>query len=303
MNAEIIKDVGGDLVLDAPELARPSAATVTLYTPAGVEHVASATATIDPANELLTANSDAGSATVTVADSSDFEVGRRYVMRADGGRVEWVRVVNNDTTADVLTLAGELAFSYTTTSSIFSTQLTVAVTAAKAATLDEGYEGRWKYTVGGDVQRVNTYWDVTLTRWMDVAIPRYQFKLIAGDLAAPEFESVEGEGLAFEEELEQAVIKVRREVSSRGYRPALFRSVSDFTEAFCQRLLLSFSERGENVPSIWQDDPTGWIELRREVYEQSIVAALNNANYDADESGDVTDIERDARLGSSVIRL
>jgi len=305
MNDEIIKDVGGVLVLDAAQLARPSAAFVTLYKPGAVELVAEAAATIDAATQALTSTSSSGSTTIHLSDSSDFVVGRRYVITADDGRSEWVRVVANNQSTDKLTIAGELAFDYAnTTSTIFSTRMTATISAANAATLDEGYEARWRYTVDSVEQRINTGFDVVRSAWMDVAIPAYEFKLVAGDLASSDFEDIERGGLDFADEIAEAVAKVRREVSARGYRPALFRTVSVFNEAVCQRLLLTSAERGENVPSAWQDDIAGWLDLRREVYDQVLTVALNaQANYDADESGDVSDIERDARLGSMRIVL
>lgn len=305
MNDEIIKDVGGVLALDAAQLARPSAALVTIYKPGAVELVAEAAATVDAATQSLTIEATAGATSIDVADSSAFVVGRRYVVSGADGRTEWVRVAANDEGADTLTIAGELAFDYAaTTSSIFSTRLTTTISAANAATLGEGYEARWSYSAGGVTQYINTGFDVVRSAWMDIAIPAYEFKLVAGDLASSDFEDLERGGLDFADEIAEAVAKVRREVTSRGYRPALFRTVGTFKEAICQRILLSASERGESIPSAWQDDAAGWLDLRREVYSQVLTVALNaQANYDADESGDVSDVERSARLGSMRIVL
>jgi hypothetical protein len=252
----------------------------------------------------LSSEAASGATAIEVADSSNFDVNRRYTITAADGRSEWVRVVANDTDTDTLTIASELAYTYpVTTSTLLSTRLTVAVSAANAATLDEGYEARWEYTVDGVVQRVNTFFDVTLTKWSDVVIPRYQFKLIAGDLASADLESLEGEGLDFKDEIDQAIIKLKAEISSRGYRISLFRSAADFTESIVQRCLLSLAERAENVPALFQDSITDWIDLRREVYDAALTTALNNTSYDADESGDVTQVEKDARLGSMRIVL
>ena len=178
-----------------------------------------------------------------------------------------------------------------------------AISAATAATLDEGYSAAWLYTIAGVAYRVSTYFDVVRSKWTDIIIAPWQFALVAGDLASSDLESLTQEGLGFSDEIAEATRRVREEVYGRGFRPALFRSFENFVEPICQRVLLTFAERGESIPATWQDDPAGWLELRREVYGEAITTALNTANFDADESGTVTDDERLARLGSVRITL
>lgn len=290
------------MLLDTAQLGRPSSATVTVYHPDGTELAASEAATIDPCNTTLTASASAGATSISVASATGIEVGRYYVLKNGSDQTEWVRVIAINSLD--LTLATDIGYSYETSDTFVGTRLTEVVSAANSATLGEGYSATWVYTTDGEDYRVNTFFDIVLSRWADVIVTPYEFRLRAGDMALAEFEALEAEGLDFADDILHATRLIRQECASRGFRPALFRSPGEtFKESICQRVLLTWSERGSNVPSIWQDDPQGWIELRREIYEQALNSDLNTANFDSNEDAVVTDTERAARLGSVRIVL
>ena len=302
MNAEIVKDVGGAVALDTPQQGRPSSATVTIYNPDGTTLVASGSATIDTCNTTTTATVAAGVTAVAVSSTTGIEVGRHYVISGADGRSEWVRVMALSGT-DV-TLAEDLAHGYASGAAFVGTRISKAISAANAATLDEGYSAAWVYTTDGTQYRVNTFFDVVRSKWADVIITPHDFRVRAGDMALPEFEADNAIGLDFADDIKHATELVRQEVGSRGFRPALFLSPGEtFKEAISQRVLLTFAERGQSVPAPWQDDVLGWMELRREIYEQALNSALNNANFDTNEDAVVTDTERKQRLGSVRIVL
>lgn len=305
MNAEILLDVGGSLVFDPPQPGRPSSATVEIFSPSGASLVSSgAVDTIDPVNTALGGSAYAGASSITLSSSSGVAIGRRYVLTGSDGFHEWVRVKTVNTSTHVITLCNEISHTYLAAGSSFvGTRILEAVSAATAATLDAGYSAVWKYTIDGVEHRVVTYFDIVRAMWTDIVIAPWQFALVAGDLASSDLESLSQEGLDFADEIAEATRRVRDDVWARGYRPALFRSFDNFVEPICQRVLLTFAERGESIPMVYQDSPIEWLELRREVYQEAITTALNSANYDADESGDVTDEERSARLGSVRITL
>tara|TARA_Y100001963_G_scaffold80604_3_gene111856 strand:- start:7720 stop:8637 length:918 start_codon:yes stop_codon:yes gene_type:complete len=305
MNAEILLDVGGSLVFDPPQPGRPSSATVEIFAPSGASLVSSGPVdTIDPVNTSIGSSASAGSTSLTLASSANVATGRRYVLKGADGFHEWVRVKAVNTTTHVVTLSHEIGHTYASAGSSFvGNRLTEAVSAATASILDAGYSAVWKYTIAGTDHRVVQYFDVVRAAWTQIVIAPWQFALVAGDLASSDLESLSQEGLDFADEIAEATRRVREDVFARGYRPALFRSFDNFVEPICQRVLLTFAERGESVPMVYQDNPIEWLELRREVYQEAITAALNSANYDADESGDITDEERASRLGSVRITL
>lgn len=302
MNAEMVKDVGGDVLLDTPQLGRPSLATVTISKPDGTTLAASEAATIDSTDTSITANAAAGDTALALTSAVGISPGRYYVITATDARQEWVRVTSVDGLD--ITLAQELAYGYDSGNAFVGTRLTEAVSAANANTLGEGYTAAWVYETTGITYRVNTFFDVVLSKWADVVVLPHEFKIRAGDMASAEFEALEAEGLDFADDILHATRLIRQECATRGFRPALFRSPGEtFKESICQRVLLTWAEQGSNLPSVWQDDPQGWIELRREIFEQTLNSDLNTANFDKNEDAVVTDTERAARLGSVRIVL
>ena len=300
MNQEILYNVGGTLVFDPPQPGRPSSATVEIFDPSGATHVTSgAVDTIDPVNTTLNATMSVGSPNIILASVSSVTNGRRYVLSNSKGQHEWVRPVSVDSSTKIVSLSSPPSFNYYPGGSPFvGNQITHAVSAANAAALDQGYSAAWAYVIGGVTYRAITYYDVVRARWTDIVVTPWQFRNVAGDMGMSDLESLEQSGLDFADEIVEATRRVREEVTARGYRPSLFRSYENFVEPICQRALLTFAERGESVPAPWQEQVLDWVELRREIYAETLTTALNSANYDADESGTVTDVERKARLGS-----
>ena len=304
MNQEILYNVGGSLVFDPPQPGRPSSATVEILDPSGTTHVTSgAVDTVDPVNTTLNATLSAGSANIVLTSVSNVNVGRRYVISNAKGQHEWVRTTTVDASTKIVQLSSAPSFIYPGGSPFVGNRITHAVSAANADTLDEGYSAAWAYVIDGVTYRAITYYDVVRTRWTDIVVTPWQFRSVAGDMGMSDLESLEQSGLDFADEIAEATRRVREEVTARGYRPALFRSYDNFIEPICQRVLLTFAERGESVPAPWQDQVMDWIELRREVYAEALTTALNSSNYDEDESGGISDTERKARLGSVRVTL
>jgi len=302
MNLEILYNVGGSLTFDPPQPGRPSSATVEIFNPSGATLVTSgAVDTIDAVDTTLNATLSVGSPNTVLASVAGVTVGRRYILSNSKGQHEYVRPVSVDSSTKIVTLSSAPSYAYPGGSPFVGNRITHAISAANSDTLDEGYSAAWSYVIGGMTYKAITYFDVVRTRWTDIVVTPWQFRNIAGDMGMSDLESLEQSGLDFADEIAEATRRVRDEVRARGYRPALFRSYDNFVEPICQRALLTLAERGESVPAPWQDQVLDWVELRREVYGEAMTTALNSSNYDADDSGTVSDTERKARLG--VVRV
>ena len=302
MNQEILKDIGGTVVFDVPQMGRPSSATVTILNPSGGTVDASgAVDTIDAVNTTLSSGAAAGTNTIPLASVSNIKTGTRYVITNTKGNSEYVRPTLVSTSS--VTIAQPLAFNYSSSNTFEGTTISHNISAANSADLGENYQASWVYVIDGVTYRANSFYDVVRAKWTDIVVPTWQFRLIAGDMASADLESLEASGLDFADEIAEATRRVRQEVNARGYRPALFRSFDTFVDPICYRVLLTFAERGEAIPAVWQEDPVGWLELRREVYADALTQALNNANYDANEDEVISEVESKARLGSARILL
>jgi hypothetical protein len=84
----------------------------------------------------------------------------------------------------------------------------------------------------------------------------------------------------------------------------LFRSFEAFQRPIALRVILSYAEDGVNIPDIYQDTPSEFLEERESQYNAALTRALNvSKTYDADDSGVVTENERARKIGSRRIRL
>ena len=301
MNQEILKDIGGTVVFDVPQMGRPSSATVTILNPSGGTVDASgAVDDISTVNTTLSSGAAAGTSAISLASYSNIKTGTRYVITNTKGNTEYVRptLVSSGVTA-----SQPLGFNYLSGDTFEGTTISHNISAANSADLGENYQASWVYVIDGVTYRANSFYDVVRAKWTDIVVPTWQFRLIAGDMASADLESLEASGLDFADEIGEATRRVRQEVNARGYRPALFRSFDTFVDPICYRVLLTFAERGEAIPAVWQEDPVGWLELRREVYADALTQSLNNANYDANEDEVISEVENKARLGSARILL
>ena len=299
MNQEILHNVGGTLVFDPPQPGRPSSATVEIFNPSGTTLVSSGPVdTIDPVNTALSSTLTPGASAVVLSSVTGVTVGRRYILSNAKGQHEWVRATQVDSGPKTVTLSSAPSFAYPDTSPFKGNRLSEAISAGNSDTLDEGYSALWTYVIDGVTYKAITYFDVVRTKWTDIVVTPWQFRNVAGDMSMGDLESLEQSGLDFADEIAEGSRRVRDDIRARGYRPALFRSYDSFIEPICQRVLLTFAERGENVPAPWQDQILDWVELRREVYAEAMTLALNSSNYDEDASGPISDTERKARLGS-----
>ena len=298
MNSEIRLDEGGTLEYDAPE-GRASSATAKIHDPAGTQ-IAAPSVTIDATNTTLGGTAAAGATSITVASATGIEAGRRYLLDNDDNQPEWVYV--KGVSGTTVTLHEPTGYDHTASSTFVGTRLSLSVSAANAGTLYEGCEVRWSYVVDSSTYKPITQYDVVRTLWPEVILVPFEFRRYAGEMASEAMESDIGSGLDFSDEIALATEDVRRDILARGYRPALFRSHDEFKHPIAERVLYRWARRGEALPAVWQDDPTGWIDMRREAYGDALTDALNTTrSYDEDESGAVTEAERVSKLG--VIRL
>lgn len=304
LSQELRLDTAGTLLYDPPEMGRASAATVIIYDPDGVQHVASQSATIDTANTTLSAGASAGASTVTVTATTGITVGRRYLLTAAAGHREWARVVSVNTSTKVVTLAESLHYAYASADTFVGTRLSVAVSAVQATPRAEGYEARWSYTIASVAYYGISLFNIVRYPWPERILQTWEFKEHAGSLSGPELELASRAGLAFSDEIDTATDQVREDIRAKGYEPGRFKSALVFRRAVCARVLLTWAEQGINIPRVYQDTPDDWRTQAAARYETTLSAALTHArNYDSDDSGTLTSDERDARLGSMRIIL
>jgi hypothetical protein len=297
---EIPLFIGGRLRLDVPSPGKVTSPTVTLLSPNGATLVASQAAT-QWAGGVLSAGAAAKAKTLVLhsGESTGLTQGARLLVVTLGAR-EWVRV--RSISGATLTLYESLQFAYPEDATVHSGSLSVAVSAAQAATLGEGYSARWAYKVDLEDKLTLTWWDVTRCVW-DEVLSTAEFRSMAGGLGIRSLAQADAEGRDFADEIAQALERVRADIREKQLRPGLFRSALPFKRAIFERALLTWAESATHIPANYQNQPDAWVDLRRTCYGQALSASLNNAPYDADESGVVTDTERKARLGSVRIIL
>ena len=297
MNKQIRYSSGGTLVFDPPQHGRPSAATVSIYDPNGAEHVAPApTVTIDSVNTTLNGAASEGDTSLTLTSAAGIVVGRYYDLEASDGRVERFRAAA--VSGAVVTLAEELGGAYADGSAVTGNRLTATIASGDADPLDEGYEARWSYTIDATAYYANTLFDVVRSPWPDVVLRPHEFRQYTPGLSGPHNEASYFGSVDFGDELEIATERVRVDIAARGMRPDLFRSFDHFKRPIAYAVIVIWAEAGINMPAAYVDQPELWLETRREVYARALDDALNvTRSYDADDSGTVTDSEREKRLG------
>ena len=297
---EIQLSVGGTLALDVPALGLVTAPAVTLYDPNGTELVASQSAD-QWAGGTLNGAVAARVRVITLqnGEATGLRSGDRLALVGSSAR-EWVRV--RSISGDALTLYEPLMNAYADDTPVGSCRLTVAVDSTEAATLDEGYSARWAYDLDGVARESVTWWDVTRCVW-DEVLTTAEFRAMAGGLVIRALAQLDADGLDCQDDITEALDRVRADVREKQLRPGLFRSAAPFKRAVFERVLLTWASRSQHIPSAWQTNPSEWLETRRVEYGQALASALNNAHYDANEDGVVTPTEKKARLGSVRIQL
>jgi len=303
MNQEIVLDVGGSVYFDPARRVRPSSATVTLYTPGGAEHVASAAATVDSASTTTSSGASAGDTSLALTDASSFTVGRYYVISGSDGLTEEIRIER--IVSNTVHLEEPIAYEYSSGASVFGRRLSLAVTSGQATPLDEGYEARWVITYSDSaVERVNTLYDVVRSTWPGVLVSWGDFRRYAGaSLSSQLMEAADFDGLQFQDEIAEATERVRIDLLDRGHRSGLFRSFDAFRKPIVMAVIAKWAMDGVNIPPSKVDDADGWAERREEAYIDALSDALNTTrSYDADESGAVSESERTRRLGGVILQ-
>ncbi len=295
--------MGGVVVFDPPETGNPSTATCAVFTPAGAVHITPApTVTIDPVDTTLSHTEAAGQTTVRVASATGIEAGRYYSITSVNGPVHWVRVASIDGTT--VTLFEPLTRTFDSGDAFEGNRLTVAIPAAKATPLDEGYEARLEYVIGSETFYANITYDVVRSPWPDVILAPHQFRRLVPNLSQSYFERTEADGLQFADEIANATARVREDIIERGYRPDLFRSFEAFQRPIALRVIMQYAEDGVNLPDSFQDQPQDWLDERQQQYHTALQRALSvSKTYDANDDAVVTDNERDRKIGAKRIKL
>lgn len=301
MNAEIPLDAGGTLVFEPTTRLRPSAATLTLVTPAAAT-LATPTVTIDPVNTTLSTAAVEGDLDIVLTSVTGVAARRYYVLTTASGEVARVRVRSVVASTKTVTLFSPLRFDAASASTFFSTRMTAPVTAGNAATLGEGYEARWSVTTSEGTQVDTTRWDVVRSAWPHDLVTPADLERFAGPLLTTEIQGADSWGLAFLDEIETATEGVKVDILEQGRRPSLFRSFASFKAPVMERVLLDMSYMGRAVPAIDQNDPQSYRQMREQRYSRALAQALaTTKDYDLDESGTADSVEGQQRI--QVMRL
>ena len=175
---ELQLSVAGTLTHDVPS-GRPSVATCALYNPGGTL-LESPTVTIDTATTTLTAGASPGDTTLALTSATGFTAGRRYLLSNAKNEAEWVYV--KSVSSLTLTLHSAIAYTYLATNPIVGTRLSVPVLAASIASLGQGYEARWSYTVASVAKKAIQDFDVCRQPWPAEGeiVTQHEFQVYAG---------------------------------------------------------------------------------------------------------------------------
>ena len=298
MNQSILLDTGGDLVFDVVQ-GRSSSVDADLYRH-GTALDESPTVTNDSCDTTINASAAAGALSLSVASATGITAGRRYLIDNGENEPEWVDV--KSVSGTTVTLHRAVAYAYESGDTFVGTRVTCAVTAAAAANRGEGNECRWTFVVGGVTYKPISRWDVVRHMWPPEGqiVATWEFLEYADGLVHEELEDEESEGLDFSRELKSADNRVRRTLLARGTHHDRYRDSSEFKDAICERALLTWAEKGVNIPATYQDDPETWLEIRKAAFQSVLVDAMNTSrDYDADESGVVTEAERKQLIGTT----
>lgn len=284
--SEVQLDVGGSLRFQPTQQGRPSAAACALYSPEGAS-LGAATVTVDPVDTTLTAEAAESDESLELTTTTGVQARAHYVVELDDGQRVVVRVrATRGTTVD---LFAPLDRAITDGARFYSTRMTAPVAAGVATPTAEGYEARWTYTTDGVVQRAVSRWSVVRSPWPTSLGTVEGLATYAGHLLSPLRETSSQRGLRFADELEHATSQLRRDLIDKGRRPGLFRSFASFEEPVYERLLFDLAETGAVVPSIYSNNPSEYVAIRRERYTRMLLQAMSaTEDYDADGDGVVT---------------
>jgi len=140
------EDTAGTLEFYPPENQVASAATLTIYKPAGSGSVlqSSTNATIDTVDTTISANASKGARNVTLASAADVTAGVQYLLEQNG-RVQPVEVRSvSGTTAY---LVNKLHFDFTSGATFKGYRLSYSLTATHTADVDRNYFAEFSYTI------------------------------------------------------------------------------------------------------------------------------------------------------------
>lgn len=301
MRPQLRLSAGGTVTLRPPEDRRPSAASAALYSPQGTLLQAALTTAIDAVNTTLSTEATAGGGSVVLTSVTGVSVGEYYRLADSLGRVESVRAVSVDPSTKAVQVMHPLRQAYPSAATFEGTRLTATIAGADVATLDEGYEVRWTYTIGGvDYQAIQLV-DVVRSPWPAQIVTAADLDRGGpGRHLAPNVR----EEVLFGDQVRKAEQRVREDIKSRGRRPDLFRGFSEFVTVVLEALDLERVRQGNSVPGSWQNDPATYLQIRTRDYERALSQALQNTrDYDANGDGVVSSGERTARIQTVELSL
>lgn len=225
------------------EVGRPSSAKLRAFTSGTATLFSETTLTLDTAQQQLTATATHDADTLTVADSSAFEVGRRYIVRTSGGRKREVVCLDVPSSTTVK-LDAPVGFALTTSDFIEGHGLRRTLSAVEAATVRRRVRLEWEY-VGTDGF---TYID---EEYVDIVRTPFRLRLTEGDI---EFESSTfgeraGARGGWRKLVQGAVGDVWRRVSNmgQGVYPDLVKERKGLKVAVARRVLQKLSVEDQDL--------------------------------------------------------
>ena len=303
MNQQIRKDAGGTLEFYPPQGRVTGTPTYSLLDADGTALATGLSSSVDSVNTTFSHTEAAGQTALSLTTTANITVGEWYTITNALGQSESVRVVKVDS-GSAATVAEPIEHTYSAADTLEGTKLSLSVSAANAATLGTEYSAQVTYTVDGTEYIERVFYDVVISPWDKPLLSYSDVKRILGSLARPELELKRRRGLGYIDERKAAQELVRLDIMDRDLRPDLFLSAEPFKRAIAYRIVLQWAEEGRNIPSVYQDDPDAWEDKRRDIYDEHLTKALNQARvYDANEDDGISEAEATARRGSIRIYL
>jgi hypothetical protein len=152
-----------DLIWDAPEGQSDGSATLTIYRGASIWRAA-APVVRDATSATLTAQADVGTDTLTVDDTTGFELDRRYTLILPNGKQYDVTV--RGLTATVLYLDSPVLEDIPSASTVVSPRFETALTTAELSSVERRLRAEWVYDYRGRQKAHPQYFDVVGLPWV-----------------------------------------------------------------------------------------------------------------------------------------
>lgn len=298
---QFLKDVGGTLHFDCLE-GRPSAATLTIKTPAGNDlptAIDEASATITAVDTTVTSWASATPKQVVLASVSGCRVGSKYLITTALGRVGIVEVEAIDTAALTVHLQQPSPWALASGDAFEGIRISYAIVAGNAATTDLNYRAQWAYTVRGVAYQKAQLFDVVRAVPYRVAdnpgLKRHAPKLV------DEFQlSAVGQQGDWAEWLDEAFDGVLYDLEQKRNWAHTFIDMGIFERVTYERVLLLLADQGYCPVG---EDVTEYYRRRERLYNAAFGKMLSSVPW-VDSSEDlIVDADEELLcLSSSVLR-